>query len=307
MKVLFVSSGNINYNNGIGPIIKHQGESLRSLGMEIEYFTINGRGIFGYLKNIFILKKYLSKNSYDLIHAHYSFSGIIASFSSRLPVVVSLMGYDVAEAGFFWRTIISLFNRVCWKATIVKSQRMAKIISLKNVHIIPNGINLSLFKPKNRDIAKENAGFNNKKHILFVSDPSRPEKNFQLAEKCTDFLNKEEVELNVVSEKSMEKIPDYLNAADVLLLTSLHEGSPNIIKEAMACNCPIVSTDVGDVKDVISGTEGCYLTSFDPQDVADKIENALVFNKRTNGRENIKHLEAGIIADKIINIYKELI
>jgi teichuronic acid biosynthesis glycosyltransferase TuaC len=90
-------------------------------------------------------------------------------------------------------------------------------------------------------------------------------------------------------------------------LTSLHEGSPNIIKEAMACNCPIVSTDVGDVRDVVSGTEGCYVTTYDPEDIAEKLKSALQFNKRTAGREKIQHLDSNIIAHKIISIYKTIL
>jgi teichuronic acid biosynthesis glycosyltransferase TuaC len=93
----------------------------------------------------------------------------------------------------------------------------------------------------------------------------------------------------------------------VVLLTSLWEGSPNVIKEAMACNTPIVSTDVGDVKEIIGKTEGCFITSFDPEDVSDKIKKALEFGKRTTGREDIKHLESGVVAKRIIAIYKNVL
>ena len=99
----------------------------------------------------------------------------------------------------------------------------------------------------------------------------------------------------------------YFNASDLVLLTSFWEGSPNVIKEAMACNVPIVSTDVGDVKEVIGKTEGCYITSFDPEDVAEKIKLALKFGKRTTGIEDIKHLESSLIAKKIIKIYKSVL
>jgi len=104
----------------------------------------------------------------------------------------------------------------------------------------------------------------------------------------------------------------YYNACDLFLLTSVYEGSPQSIKEAIACNCPIVSTDVGDVKWVFGNTEGCYLTSFESIDVADKIIRALAFVKergRTKGRERIFELglDSGTIAGKIIEIYEKTI
>ena len=104
----------------------------------------------------------------------------------------------------------------------------------------------------------------------------------------------------------------YYNAADLLLLTSKHEGSPNIIKEAMACNCPVVSTDVGDVRWVIGNTKGCYITSSNPVGVAQKVMLALEFsekNSRTKGRERIMELglDSDTIAAKIIAVYKKVL
>jgi glycosyltransferase involved in cell wall biosynthesis len=103
-----------------------------------------------------------------------------------------------------------------------------------------------------------------------------------------------------------EEIPNYLNAADVLLLTSTSEGSPNVVKEAMACNCPVVATDVGDVKLIIGNTKGYYITKFDVKDVASNLLNAINFGK-TNGRNNIEHLNSKNIALKLISIYDNLL
>jgi len=105
---------------------------------------------------------------------------------------------------------------------------------------------------------------------------------------------------------------EYYNVADILVMPSYKEGSPNIIKEAMACNCPIVSTDVGDVKEVIGDTKGCYVTSFDPDDVAEKIKLTLEFAEkegRTRGRERIIKLGLDLdsVAEKIIELYKGMI
>lgn len=103
-----------------------------------------------------------------------------------------------------------------------------------------------------------------------------------------------------------------MNASDVLLFTSKWEGSVNVVKEAMACNCPAVSTDVGDVRWVTGNTDGCFISNFKPEDVADKITLALQFSKekcRTNGRERIIELGLGseTIANRILVVYNNVI
>jgi len=304
MRVLFVSSGNS--KEGISPIIKNQGASLKRKGIEIDFFTIKGKGIKGYLKNIPLIRN-IGKEKYDIIHVHYSLSAFATTLSGISPLVVSLMGSDINSGRSFYR-IIRIFNRIFWKRVIVKSKDMKNKLDLKNMEIIPNGVDLQKFKPVSVKKAVKYLGWDlHKKHILFAANPKRPEKNFRLAENSFERVNYRNIEFHFLDNISNEEMVNYYNASDVILLTSLWEGSPNVIKEAMACNIPIVSTDVGDVKDVIGSTNGCFITTFEPEDVAKKIQKALDFGKRTNGRENIEHLESSIIADKIIEVYKSVL
>jgi len=304
VKILFISSGNT--KSGISPIIKNQGESLKEEGIKLEYFTIKGGGVKGYFNSIFKLRKYLKNNSYDVIHAHYWLSAIVASLAGAKPMVVSLMGDDV-KAKVWFRWIIYIFYRLSWSKTIVKSQDMYDSFGQKDVDIIPNGIDMNRFKPIDKELALKETGWDReKKHILFTSNPKRVEKNFKLAEEAFNFLDNDNLELHYLVDIPNEKVPYYYNAASVVILTSLWEGSPNAIKETMACNIPIVSTDVGDVKDILSKTAGCYLSSFDYKEFASNINEALKFGKRTTGREDIKHLKSELIAKKIINIYTNI-
>lgn len=306
MNVLFVSSGNS--KAGISIITYNQGESLRKAGIDIRYFTIKGKGLSGYIKNIFPLRKYLRTNRFDVVHAHYSLSAFTASLAGAKPLVVSLMGSDIRGLKCY-RLMMKLFNYLSWDKVIVKSFDMKRSLGFGDCEIIPNGVDFQTFKPRNKNDSITCTGLSpdNKNIIFAAKNPGQKVKNFMLAEKSVSLIKNKNVKLIPLSGKTQQELVDYYNAADLLLLTSLSEGSPNVIKEAMACNLPVVSTDVGDVKELIGNMEGCYITSFDPEDAADKIKKALDFGKRTKGRENIRSLDVNIIAEKIIKVYEEVL
>ena len=146
----------------------------------------------------------------------------------------------------------------------------------------------------------------NKKYVLFSSRFDRKEKNADLALSAINLLQDINIELIELKDIPDENINILFNACDLGLLTSIMEGSPQFIKEAMACNLPIVSTNVGDVKDVFNDTEGCFISLFNPEDVAEKIKMALDFGKRTNGRNKITNYNNHIIASKVISIYQKI-
>lgn len=320
MRVLFVCSGNgkIDTGNGISTFINSQAESLKRHGINLDFFAIKGRGIKNYLRHIFILEKFLKKNTYDIIHAHYGLCGWIALLTfTNIPIIVSFMGDDLygdandkgkKKLGDFGFIFFSLILQFWVDFIIVKSKNLAEhVLKKKKMQIIPNGVEFDFFKPieKSKAMSDLSIHTNGKKYILFLGDKSNPRKNFPLLEKALHTLR--DVELLAPFPVPPEKVPLYLNTADVLVLTSFKEGSPNVIKEAMACNCPIVSTDVGDVREIISNTMGCYLTSFEPGDVAEKLKLALAFGQRTAGRDHIDYLENSVIAKKLIAIYKSVI
>ena len=148
----------------------------------------------------------------------------------------------------------------------------------------------------------------NERIALFSSSFDRVEKNYPLAKKSVELGGGVRL-IELGKGYSKHEINKLYNACDLLLMTSIREGSPQVIKEAMACNCPIVSTDVGDVKELIGNTEGCYITSYDPEDVAENIKIALELGKRTKGRDRIifMGLDSDSTAKKIINSYKKVI
>lgn len=310
MKVLFISSGNTQH--GISPIIKNQGESLKKSGVDLDYYSVNGRGVWGYLFNIPKLRKYIKENNYDLIHAHYSLSAIVASFAAAKPLVVSLMGSDVKAKSWF-KFIIWVFYKLFWSITIIKSEDMKKSLDFKKVEIIPNGVDIDKFKPMDKNQCRKVLGWTEDKiHILFAANPSRYEKNYPLAKEAINQLIIPNIELHFLKDVNNNDIPTYMNAANVILLTSLWEGSPNVIKEAMACNRPIVATDVGDIKWLFGNINGHYICGFYGEDVSEKVKEALFFSKKhcaTEGRNRILELNLDLekVANRIIKLYKKVI
>ena len=301
MRVLFISSGNS--KAGISPIIKNQGESLRSAGIDIDFYTLVGKGLKGYLSNVPRLRKYLRRNKYDVIHAHYSLVGIIVALAGVRRLIVSLMGSDIYEYAWL-RFITRVFSRLFWKVTIVKSEGMKTFLRIKNAIVVPNGVNLKKFRTFSQKEINEKIPSFGKKQVLFIGSPVKKEKNLALAKKAFDKINLDNVEFLPLHGVESELIPYYMNAASVLILTSLWEGSPNVIKEAMACNLPIVSVNVGDVEQVIGNTEGCYIAESNVSELAEKLRLALAFDSRTKGREKVMGLSGELIAKRIINIYK---
>ena len=173
--------------------------------------------------------------------------------------------------------------------------------------VIPCGVNFEVFYPVELKKAREKLNMKmEKKYILFGANFNRAEKNSSLAFSAMDKL-KMDCELIELDKRSREEVNLLLNACNLLLLTSKSEGSPQVIKEALACNCPIVATDVGDIQELIDGTEGCYLTSFNPDDIAEKIKLALQFDRTKIASERIKNFDNKIIAKKVYDIYQKVI
>lgn len=313
MKVLFVCSGNSIH--GISSIIKNQATSLmkNNYDLHIDYYPIKGKGVIGYLQNIKPLKQILKNNKYDLIHAHYSYSAFCASLAGAKPLIVTFMGSDV-KASNFNKYIIRFFAFVFqWEHLIVQSEDMKKSLGVKKGNIIPNGINLERFVPMDKRKCQAQLGWNNEKmHILFPANPKRYVKNYKLACKALKIINDLNIEIHVFDEVLHENTPLWYNAADIVLLTSLWEGSPNAIKEAMACNKPIVATNVGDIEFLFGNEDGFYITEFDVNDCVEKIKQALVFayeKKNTKGRERLIALKLDdvSIAKKIYDMYNKIL
>lgn len=319
MRVLFVSRAK-NEEGKQSVLIINQAESLKKIGVEIIEFSVSGVGVLGYLSNIFKIKKATREHKINIIHAHYGYCGIISYFAKgRKKLVLSLMGSDIIKSKHknFFKNVRNEALRKFTKflcaylidEVIVKSESMLKFLpSNRTFNVIPNGVNISKFHIIDKQKAREFLSLDpTKKIILFAADKLRSEKNYELARQAVDLLpNKDQVQLIDICGIKQTTLNLYYNASDVLILTSLFEGSPNVIKEGLACNKIIVSTDVGDVRANINNVENCYIASFDPKDFSEKLALALT-KESSNGRTKvIEVLGEESIARKIKDLYINL-
>ncbi len=321
MKVLFVSSGNS--KKGLNPIIRKQGESLIKQGVDLHFYTVKGRGIRSYLHDAIELRKIIKTERYDIIHAHYALCMYVAWIAQRKEkLLVSFMGSDLLgtnerDGSFTWLGKIMArfhvaFARLFCSHVIVKSKGMAKVFGpdYSKLSVIANGVDMECFKQLDRVQSRKVLNWNlEKKYIIFVSNPGRIEKNFPLALRGVRLLQDDNVELVAVYQQELERLKWYYSACDVVLMTSFHEGSPNVIKEAMACNCCVVCTDVGDVKEIFGSLDGCWITEFNDLDLALKLRAALDHDSTVNKSRSFLYsigLSEDQVAEKIIMLYSNI-
>ena len=317
MRVLFVHSGN-SERYPVSPFVLAQAGSLRAEGVDVGFFAVKGRGL-GYLRNVGPLRARIRAERPDVVHAHYALCGWVAVLArDGRPIAVSFMGDDAqgtfnANGG---RTlggrVLVLLARLLQpfvQAVIVKSEAMARVVWRRRIlHVVPNGVDLDVFRPG--AVTEPPHGIDPaKKHVLFLGDPADPNKNVRLVRDAMPLLDRADVALAAPHGIAHAGVVRWMNAANALALCSFAEGSPNVIKEAMAMGLPIVTVRAGDAAWVVGDTPGCFVAGYTAADFADKLERALVFEGRTNGRARIigLGLDAPSVARKLKAIYAALV
>ena len=303
MKILIVCSTK---SGSITPFVKEQVDSCaHNSTIQFHYSEIASGGVFGYLNGYFALIKNIVFGKYQLIHAHYGLSAFIACLQPFRPVVITFHGCDVNDPKTSW--ISKIAYNLCKHAIFVEAEMPAKINATKKYSIIPCGVNTELFKPIDKAEARKKLNLADSGQIaLFASAFDVPVKNYTLAKVACDQIKY--LKLIELKNYTREEVSLLLNAVDLLLLTSIREGSPQIIKEALSCNCPIVTTNVGDVALRLNGIEQTFICEQDANQLSEKIRLILSSNKRSNGRDRVfeHQLDLDSVAQQINTIYTTL-
>jgi glycosyltransferase involved in cell wall biosynthesis len=299
-----------------GIFVKEQMDSLRPLGVEYDVVFVNGReSRWNYLRGIWQVRRRLREKQYDLIHAHFGLAGWVARFQLRVPLVIDFLGDDVlgrprrdgriTPMGRFFQITSYLLARLA-SAVIVQSEEMQQLLKWDAAKILPCGVDMELFRPMDQAEARRLAGLDpGKKYVLFVYNPAEQRKRYDLVEAAVAKAKEQvpEVEILHLRGKPHSQIALYMNAADVLVMASMLEGSPNAVKEAMATNLPVITVKVGDAVRLIGPTEGCHLVPRDASAIAEKIVAVCRRGGRTNGREWIRQLSMEVVAQQHIELY----
>ena len=286
MRILIVAR----YKQGrFAPFVAEQAEALQQAGCEVVWFGVQSKGVSGYLRALPRLRKALRSTRPDVVHAHYGLCGLLANMATRrVPVVTTYHGSDmnVRSVRPFSRLAIGLS---AWN--IFVNGEWAKG---RKASVIPCGVNVGTAK------GGETKSKRDKGRVLFAGAFDDMVKNAALAFEAMSGIDAELVELKGYTREEVNRL---LSEVRCLLMTSQSEGSPQIIKEAMVCGCPIVSVDVGDVKERIEGVNNCYIVPREPRAIREAIRK--VTAERTNGQEKIiaDGLTNEQVANKIMDVY----
>jgi glycosyltransferase involved in cell wall biosynthesis len=304
-----------------GSFVASQTESLRAAGIYVDLvYPSWGAAPIRYVWGATQVFWRTLGGEYDVVHAHFGLWGWAARAQFRSPVVMSFLGDDLlgrpdGHGGktFRSRLVVSaslLLGHVV-NAVIVKSNEMATCLPGVACEVIPNGVDFERFSPRDRVSSRKELDWHpTERYVVFVANPSEQRKRFDLAQAAVRVAEKNlgrSIHLVVVSGKPPDVVALHMNAADALLLTSDWEGSPNVVKEAMACNLPVVSVAVGDVAEVIGRTVGCAISRPEVSDIAEKLNSVIESPRRTTGRSDIEHLEIGTVARRVIAVYSRLV
>jgi len=309
-----------------GIFVKRQVDSLREAGVHCDVLYVRG-----YLTPLAYARSALElclatvrwRGRYRLVHVHAGETSLAARFFVGPPMLVSYCGDDVLGdprddgsvppeqlvRSALVRAISVLFSR-----TITKSREMHDRLPARSRarnDVIPNGVDIAVFAPSDRDAARQVLGWPADEYVVLFAGtrPDSPRKRRLLAEHAVQDASQRlgrPVRLHVAGAVQPELMPTLMNAADCLLLTSSMEGSPNVVKEALMCDLPVVATPAGDVPELLDGVANSFVCAADAAELGAAVADVLARRERSNGHIVARRLDARVIAERLLAVYREL-
>lgn len=296
MRVLIVARYK---EKGFAPFVDEQVAALVEAGIECRMFPVKSNNYFRFYPE---LKRTIRSFHPDIVHAHYGLCGLFANLQRRVPVVTTYHGSDINDPKV--RCLSKMAIRLSAYNVFVSQKNIDLARPKKNYALIPCGINLDDFPLVGKEEARKEMGLDTEgKYVLFPGAFDNPVKNASLAQAAVSQLPG--VQLLELKGYSRPQVALLMQAVNAMIMTSITEGSPQVVKEAMACGCPIVSVDVGDVKERVRGVEGCFVSNTDkPDELASLLAQALSLGMRTDGRNAV--IRDGLTSDTVASQLKEV-
>jgi len=290
----------------VGPFFNGQIRILERKGVSCTVVSIpdrddGPRSVLDYASCCRTVLETVWDNEFNLVHANYGLTAPLALAQPVRPVVCSLWGSDL----FGRYSMVSKLSARAADEVIVMSEEMAREVG-GDPAIIPHGVDFDQFRPAPQEQAQDAVGWSHsRKHALFPWGESREVKDYPRAERIVSAARERlstPIELQVLSDVPHEQMSTYMNAADVLLMTSKWEGSPNSVREALACNLPVVATDVGDVREHVEDLSLSQVCQTD-EELVDALVTVLESDRLTEGREQIRHLSMEQMGENLLDVY----
>lgn len=303
------------------PFLVRQVESMKKLGFEMRIFYFRGGGNpLHYLRAMFRLWNYLIRNEVDLIHAQWG-QGAIPAYFTLKPLIITYRGSDLqgipdarSKYGLKGKILVGVSKFMSSRATeiITVSEKLKSLLKTqKPVHVIPSGIDFGQLPTISKAEARKKLGISqNTRLIFFPSNPKRSVKRYDLAlagvQKAKEYFH--DLEFHFADGFTHETTLLWIKASDIVLFTSSHEGSPNVIKESLALNTPIISTKVGDVPQFLENLQGSVLLENTAPDTLAEAIHQLLNNPVSNydSKSRVIHLDEQILSQQIAEIYRRL-
>jgi teichuronic acid biosynthesis glycosyltransferase TuaC len=320
MRVLMITTEWPRVPWGTAQFIARQATFLRAAGVDVEVFEFQGNANpLNYAAAWFQVRRRLAREHFDLVHAQFGQCALMA-LPKRVPMVLTFRGDDLQGIPGVRSGRVTLAGRLLrsfcrWSAhradaVILVSAHMQRYLRNGNgtpVHVVPSGLDFELFRPMPQAPARARLGLpQDERLVLFVGNPDLARKRYALARDAVALLPASPPTRLVVGwHVAHELIPHYMAACDALVFTSAQEGSPNAVKEALACNLPVVSVPVGDVAERLNGIEGCELCAdARPETIAAALKRVLARGERVASRAAVSHLDERLITQRVIEIYR---
>lgn len=307
-----------------GPAIGVQVQGLRKLGLDVHVLHLKRQALGQrvYLGAYPKIRRLFLEGKFDILHVQYGgVQGLLGSLAAGRRCVITYRGTDL-HGGFaqnhgekirYWTGVqCSRLAAAKCGACIVVSKNLLSFLGSRaqKASVIPSGVDYNRFFPMDKQEARKKLGLcEDARYILFCDSGADPVKRRDLAERSFGLVRGffPKASLLLLTRVAFSEVPLYINAADVLLVTSQKEGSPNIVKEAVACNVPVVAVEAGDIGAIISGLSNCYMTPREPGAISRTLIKVLAAGRRSEGREKMRYLlDNENSCRRVLSVYNDM-